>query len=324
MVEKRRREMDEETGNAPVQTEEEAPKKRFFKHGAKHAAKYALVLNLGVLLLSFGVYMFEFPNNFAVGGVGGIAVLLSNLLNISWLNKEVLMAMINGLLLVLGLIFLGKGLTVRTIYCSIAYSFEVWVMGKIHPMLTPLTQRPLLELIFATLLTGSGGAIIFHCDASSGGTDIIGLIFKKYTGLNIGTAMLFADFVIACLAFIVYKDDPNINNIEVGLYSVLGVFARSFVIDGVIDNIGMAKSVTIITNNPDIVSKVIIEHIDRGFTRYEAKGGYTGEPKTVIITVCRRTQATRLKAKLKEVDPSAFVIITEANEILGKGFSEKR
>lgn len=302
--------------------EDAAPRKK----GIKQTVRYVLLLNLGVLLLSFGVYMFEVPNHFAVGGVGGISVLLSNYItpHVSWLNQPVIMAIINGVLLLIGLVLLGKGLTVRTIYCSVAYSFEVWLMGVIHPMNSPLTDKPLLELVFATLLTGSGGALIFNCDASSGGTDIIGLIFKKYTGLNIGTAMLFADFVIACLAFVVYKDDPGINNIEVGLFSVLGVFARSFIIDGVIDNLGKTKYVTIITDRPQIVSRVIIEQIDRGFTEYPAKGGYTGEEKTVIITVCGRAQATRLKAKLKEEDPSSFVIITDANEILGKGFSERR
>ncbi len=288
--------------------------------------KYVLVLNLGVLLLSFGVYMFEVPNHFAVGGVGGISILLSNLITpkVGWLTQPVIMAIINGILLIIGLILLGKGLTVRTIYCSIAYSFEVWLMGRIHEMQAPLTDLPFLELVLGILLTGSGGAIIFNCDASSGGTDIIGLIFKKYTGLNIGTAMLFADFIVACLAFVVYKDDPGINSVEVGLLSLLGVFARTFVIDGVIDNITKSKYVTIITVNPDAVSKLILEEIDRGFTRYEAEGGYTGENRTIIITVCSRAQAMRLKSRLKEADPSAFVIITDANEILGKGFSERR
>lgn len=288
--------------------------------------KYFLILNLGVLLLSFGVYMFEVPNHFAVGGVGGISILLSNVItrHVPWLTQSVIMAIINGVLLVIGLILLGKGLTFRTIYCSVAYSFEVWVMGKIHYMAAPLTDIPFMELVLAILLTGSGGAIIFNCDASSGGTDIIGLIFKKYTGLNIGTAMLFADFIVACLAFVVYKDDPGIDSVKIGLLSLLGVFARTFVIDGVIDNLTNTKYVTIITVNPDVVSKLILKEIDRGFTRYEAEGGYTGEARTVIMTVCRRAQAVRLKSKLKEEDPTAFVIITDANEILGKGFSEKK
>lgn len=294
----------------------EKPKRR---RTPLQTAGYILVLNLGVLMMSFGVYMFEAPNHFAVGGVSGISILLATYItpHVSWLTQPVIMAIINAVLLLIGLITLGKGLTLRTIYCSVAYFIEVWAMGQIHPMENPLTDVPLLELVFATLLTGAGGAIIFNCDASSGGTDIIGLIFKKYTGLNIGTAMLFADFFIACIAFYTYGT-------EIGLYSVLGVFARTFIIDGVIENITRTKYVTIITSNPDIVSRVILENIKRGFTKYSGEGGYTGEPRTVIITICSRAQAMRLKTKLREEDPSSFVIITEANEILGKGFSEPR
>lgn len=278
---------------------------------------YWTVLNVGVFLLAFGVYMFEAPNHFAMGGVGGISIVIAPFITqvIPWMTQPVILGILNGLLLILGLIMLGKAMTIKTLICTVLYSLEVWLMSYIHPMEATLTDEPVLEMIFAVVIIGSGSAIIYNCRASSGGSDIIALIVKKYTGLHIGSAVLVTDFLIGCLAFM--------TSVEVGLLSVLGLSLKTFVIDGVIDNITKTKYVTIITSNPDIVAKEILENIKRGFTKIDAQGGYTGEARTVILTVCRRSQAARLKINLHKVDPTAFVIITNVNEILGKGFSEK-
>lgn len=279
--------------------------------------KYWGMLNLGVLLLSISMFLFNEPNHFTLGGMGGLSIVLAKYITpqVEWLTQPVLLAILNGFLLVLGLIFLGKGLTILTIYCSIAYSLEVWLFSLI-PVKLPLTDQPFLELVYAVMLSGAAHAIVFNCHASTGGTDIIALIIKKFSKMNIAPALLAADFLIACLAFFTF-------DVRTGLFSVLGIFAKSFVIDGVIENLAKTKYVTIITVNPQIVSEVIIDYIHRGYTKYKAEGGYTGEERTIIITVCRRAQAARLKAKLHEVDPTAFTIITDANEILGKGFSER-
>lgn len=292
--------------------------KEIFKDKATFFNKllYFLILNLGVFLLSFGVYMFEAPNHFAMGGVSGISIVMAPIITpyVEWLTQPVILVILNTLLLIIGLIFLGKAMTVKTLYCTAMYSLEVGLLSFIYPIDAPLTDETLLEMVYTVVIIGAGSAIIYNCRASSGGSDIIAFIVKKYTGLHIGKAVLVSDVLIACLSFM--------TSIEVGFFSLLGIFAKTFVIDGVIDNITKTKFVTIITVNPEIVAKVILENIKRGFTKYDAQGGYTGEPRTVIITVCRRPQAMRLKTKLHEVDPASFVIITDANEILGKGFSE--
>ena len=279
--------------------------------------RYWAVLNFGVLLLAVSMYLFNAPNNFALGGMGGLSIVLAKYITpqVSWLTQPVILGILNGVLLVIGLIFLGKSMTLKTIYCTLIYSLEVYLLDFI-PLQRPMTQEPLLELVYAVILSGAAHAIVFNCRASTGGTDIIALIIKKFSKMNIAPALLAADFLIACLSF--WTFGPMI-----GLLSVLGVFAKSFVIDGIIENLAKTKYVTIITVNPDIVSEVIIEYIHRGYTKYKAEGGYTGEERTIIITVCRRAQAARLKAKLHEVDPTAFTIITDANEILGKGFAER-
>lgn len=286
------------------------------------------LINVGLLLMAFSYCFFQVPNNFALGGMGGLSVILAKYIMpyVAWLNESVILAIIDVVLLIIGIIFLGKQMTFRTMICSVLYSLEVIAITEIQKathMVLPLTVSegnplgfPFLELVFAVLITGAGHALIFNCRASTGGTDIIALILKKYTSWNISIALMVVDFLIACIPFFTFTA-------AIGMFSVLGVFAKSFVIDRVIDNITKTKYVTIITVQPEIVKEVILQNIKRGFTKFEAYGGYTDEPRTVILTVCRRAQAVRLKARLHEADPTAFVIITDANEILGKGFSAK-
>lgn len=270
-----------------------------------------LLLNAGTLLLAAGVYLFKAPNNFATGGVSGVSIILNKYITV--LSQAQIMLIINVALLIIGFIFLGKGCTLKTAYCSIVYSLEIYLMEFI-PVDLPLTDEKFLEFCFAMLLTGIGSAIIFNCGASSGGTDIVALIIKKHTKINVGVALLITDFIIACSTFFVFND------VETGLYSILGLFTKAFLIDSVIENIGKSKYMTIITPHPDRIEQFIIEKMHRGYTSYKATGGFTGEERTVIITVCKRSEAIRLKLRIHAESPESFVIITDANEILGKGF----
>lgn len=281
------------------------------------------VLNLGTLLLAAGVFFFKAPNNFATGGVSGISIILSKFITplVPFLSSTVIMWIINAILLIIGFIFLGRGCTFKTAYCSLVYTGEMLLMQYLFPQdMLPLTATEampqghiFLEFILAMLLTGAGSAIIFNCGASSGGTDIVALIIKKYTKLNIGVALLITDFLIASSTFIIF-------GVTTGLFSLLGLLIKAFLVDGVIESIGKSKYVTIITRHPELISSFIIETMHRGFTSYEAEGGFTHEKKTVMITVLKRGEALKLKLKINKTDPEAFVILTDAKEIIGKGF----
>lgn len=289
------------------------------------SALYWVILNLGTLVLAAGVYLFKSPNNFATGGVSGISIILAKYVTpkVKWLGQTEIMLIINALLLVIGFIFLGKGCTFKTAYCSIVYSLEMQLLKLIIPLdALPLTAtdalpagQTFLEFIYAMFLTALGSAVLFNCKASSGGTDIIALIVKKYTRVNVGKALIMTDLLIASSTFFIF-------GIQTGLYSILGLFMKAFLVDGVIESIGRSKYVTIITSKPEVILPFITEGLHRGCTRYKAYGGYTGEEKTVLITVCKRGEALKLKLKVKTADTEAFVILTNANEILGKGFRE--
>ncbi|MBR6578455.1 MAG: YitT family protein [Clostridia bacterium] len=279
-----------------------------------------LFMNLGVLLMAVGIYFFKAPNGFATGGVSGVAIILANIFPV--LTQSVYMMIINVLLLIVGLIVLGKECGILTIYCSLMLSLENWLFETLIPLSAPLTSYPLLELVYAVLLTGVGSAIIFKCRASSGGTDIVALVLKKYTSMNVGTALLCTDFLIAAMTFIRFGEQGISIDPQTGLFSLLGLFAKVFVVDDIIDSINLCKSFTIITVKPDEINDYILKEIKHGVTVISAHGAYTGENKTVLMTVCRRSEAIRLRKKVYEIDPGAFMIITKTSEIMGKGFRD--
>ncbi len=284
-----------------------ADKKKIFEQ-----VKYWTLLNAGALALAAGVYFFKSPNHFATGGVSGLSIILQPYIPLT--QSQILM-IINALMLVLGFIFLGRGCTFKTIYCSVVYSLENYLFELLVPLAGPLTNQTFLELVFAILLTGVGSAIMFNCGASSGGTDIVALILKKYTRLHVGRALLITDALIAASTFFIF-------DVEAGLFSMLGLFAKAFVIDGVIEDIGKSKYVTVITNEVEKIGGYIIDTMHRDYTTYTATGGYTGNEKHVLIVVCNRPEAVRLRAKAKQLDPASFIIVSDATEILGKGFRD--
>lgn len=275
--------------------------------------KFWVLLNLGILFMSVGIYFFKATNNFATGGVSGISVLLAKL--IPGMSQATYMMIINVVLLILGVLILGKKCGILTIFSSLMLSAETWLFEYFIPLSAPLTDYKLLELVYAVMLTGIGSAIVFKCNSSTGGTDIVALILKKYTQMNVGEALLVSDFVIAASTFFVY-------DVTTGLFSMLGLFAKVFVVDDILDSINMCKSFTIITTKPDEIDEFIMKELKHGATTYSANGAFTGEGRTVIMTVCRRSEAIRLRRRVKEIDPHSFIIITKTSEIMGKGFRD--
>lgn len=273
--------------------------------------RYWMLLCFGNIIVAAGIYFFKAPNGFAFGGVSGISILLAKLIPV--LSQAAYMTILNVALLVLGVLFLGRGCGIKTILCALMISLVNQLFEWLFPLTEPLTNQPLLEMVFAVLLTGFGSAILFNCNASSGGTDIIALILKKYTSLNVGEALLIADIIVAFSSFFVY-------GIQTGLFSILGLFSKVFLLDDIIENFNMCKAFTIITTKPEEIDEFIFHEMDHSATLYDARGAYSGEPRKVMITVCKRFEAPRLRKKIKEIDPHAFIIITKTSEILGKGF----
>ena len=270
-----------------------------------------LLLVLGSIVLAVGVYFFKVPNGFATGGVSGIGTILGKLT--SRVSPSLWIMIINAALLVVGFIFLGKATGLKTVVASLLYSGITVVLEKLYPMSAPFTNEPFLELFYAMLLTSLGAAMIFYSGGSSGGTDIVALILKKDTMLDVGKALLAVDFVIAASSFFVF-------GIAAGLFSMLGLFAKAFLVDAIIDNVNSCKYFVAITDKPELVNAFILNELHHGATMSEATGSYTHNKKYMIHTVCKRMEAIRLRKQIKEIDPHAFIIITTSSEIIGRGF----
>lgn len=272
-----------------------------------------LKITLGTLLMTFGVYLFKIPNGFSTGGVSGLATVLGKVIPNTNITPGALIMIINVILLIIGLLFLGSSFAIYTVYSSMLFSFSMWLLELLIPITAPITDQPFLELVYAILLTAFGSAILFHCNASSGGTDIVALILKKYTKLDVGKTLLITDFLIAVSTFIVF-------DYKTGLFSLLGLFAKAFVVDSVVESLDMCKSFMIITTQPDEICQYIINDMKHSATVIGATGAYTGEDRRVIITVCKRIEAVRLKKKVNEFDKNAFVVANNTTEIIGRGF----
>lgn len=273
--------------------------------------KNFLLITLGTVLTAVGIYFFKFPNNFSTGGVSGISILLGKL--VPFLSPAISMWAINLILLLIGFLFFGRGFGLMTAYCSMLYSFLTWLFEVIYPMTAPFTDQPFLELCFAMMLPAVGSAILFNCNASTGGTDIVAMILKKYTSLDIGKALLVSDALIAFSACFVF-------DIRTGLFSLLGLIIKAFVVDSVIESINLCKYFSIVTSCPDAICDYIIQEMNRSSTVIDAIGAYSHEDRKVILVACRRSEAVRLRQYIKTVDPKAFMFITNTSEIIGKGF----
>ena len=268
---------------------------------------------VGSTMMAIGVYFFKIPNGFSTGGVSGISTVLGKAIPNAYVTPGTLITAINALLLLVGYFFVGKSFGLRTVFCSLLFSLETLGLEKWIPLETPLTDQPFLELVYAILLTSIGSSILFYVNSSSGGTDIVALILKKYTRLDTGKALLCTDFLIACSSFFVF-------GVTAGLFSLLGLFAKAFLVDSVIESLSVCKCFLIVTEKPDEISQHIIEKMGHTTTVLDATGGYSHETKPTLVTVCRRIEAIRLRRAVKAIDPKAFVIILNSGEIIGRGF----
>ena len=279
----------------------------------KTSARDLLLMSLGAGLVAVGVYFFKFPNHFSMGGVSGLSILLGEVVKAPWFTPATANTVINILFLILGFFLLDSGFGFRTVYCSLLYSGLVQLLERLAPMEKPLTDQLLLELFFAVLLPALGSAILFNINASTGGTDIAAMILKKFTGLDVGRALLCTDVLIAASALLVF-------DITSGLCALLGLALKSVLVDTVIESLNRRKAFFIVTSQPDIACDFITKDMGRGATVWDAQGAYTHQEHQVVLAVLSRAQGIQLRRHLKKHDPQAFIIIANSSEIFGKGF----
>lgn len=267
--------------------------------------EYIYVL-LGAAIIAFGFNAFLFPNQVASGGVSGISTILHGLFG--W-NAGIVQYAFNIPLFIAGVVILGKNFGLKSFIGTIALPFFVILFEEMDA----LTTNSLLAALFGGIVVGLGIGLVFKGKASTGGTDLLAQIITKYTGLTLGTSVLIIDGLIALSAAIVF-------DLEKGLYALIGLYVTTKTIDIVQLGFSQSKMVYIITNKQDEMRDAIYKEINRGVTKMPSFGGYTGEQRLMLMVVVYQTEFTKLKQVIQTVDATAFVIVSDAYEVLGEGF----
>ena len=266
---------------------------------------------LGNLAIAIGVSFFILPSNILSGGVAGIAVALEPVFHIEP------RLVINGLtigLYILGAVLLGKQFALKTFVSTIVYPLFITVLG-IWFADVRITSNPLLASIYGGIFVGTGIGLVYRVGGSTGGMDIPPLIINKYTHIPLSSLVMMIDGLTVLLGAIVY-------GIEASMIGLVSVWVCAQVINKLI-TLGAreAKNVLIISEKHDEVIQQIYQQIDRGVTILHATGAYTQQEKPVIMVVLYKKQFIELNRVIAAVDPEAFVIVSDVNEVQGRGFT---
>ncbi|KYG90670.1 YitT family protein [Metasolibacillus sp. FSL H7-0170] len=268
-------------------------------------SEYLFVI-VGAAIIAIGFNVFLLPNQVASGGVSGISTILNGLFG--W-NAGLVQYAFNIPLFIAGVLILGKKFGVKSFIGTITLPALVIFTSDWGPW----TLNPLLGAIFGGIVVGSGLGLVFKGKASTGGTDLLAQIITKFTGLTLGTSVLLIDGVIAVSAALVF-------DLEKGLYAIIGLYVTTKTIDIIQLGFSQSKMAYIITTREEEMRDAIYREVNRGVTKLPAFGGYTGEEKTFLMVVVYQTEFTKLKQVVKMVDPTAFVVVSDAYEVLGEGF----
>lgn len=276
------------------------------KHDVRESIVEYVYVIVGAAIIAIGFNVFLLPNQVASGGVSGISTILHGLFG--W-NPGIVQYAFNIPLFIAGVLLLGKKFGIKSFIGTITLPFIVLLTNSWGPW----TDNSLLGALFGGIVVGLGIGLVFKGNASTGGTDLLAQIITKFTGLSLGTSVLLIDGIIAISAAVVF-------DLEKGLYALIGLYVTTKTIDIIQLGFSQSKMVYIITLKQDEVRQAIYDEINRGVTKLQAIGGYTGEARPVLMVVVYQTEFTKLKQLIKSVDPSAFVIVSDAYEVLGEGF----
>jgi len=294
------------------------PEKLFSK---KWFISYSLIV-IGSIILAAGFVFFISPYKFVPGGVYGIAIVIHYMTQglFSWAPTGLPIGMMglimNIPLTIIGIRILGPRFGVKTVVgfvlTSVFMDAITFLFGE-APLVTG-DSAALLSSIFGGILVGLGLGLIFKSKATSGGSDIVAMILAKYTKLPLGQLMIYVDSAIVLIGLVVFADW------KIPLYSWIVIYITGKTIDIVLQGMSVDKTLFIVSDKFVEIRDRIINDLHRGGTYIPGKGMYNGGDKTIIFTVVNRREMALLQEYIHEIDPTAFLTVLEANEILGEGF----
>ena len=262
---------------------------------------------LAILILAVSINLFLGPHHIAAGGVSGIGILLESLIGI---DRAWVVMILNGLMLVLAAIFLGKKVFFRTLLGSILFPLSLRFVPQVM-----LTQDRLLSVIMGSVIFATGVAILYRIQSSSGGTTIPPLILEKYYNINTSVGLLFTDMIIVFMSLYVF-------GFEEFLFAILSIGITSLVMTYIETGLKRRKAIMILSlTHSEEIRTALLEEVNRGMTLFDVRGGKNNEPRDMMLTVIKRQEYPKIREVIDTIDPNCFVIVYEVSEVHGLGFS---
>lgn len=265
---------------------------------------------VGAFLMAMATSLFLLPNQLSSGGFSGIATILYYFLNIP---MGTTIMVLNIPLFIFSIYKLGKMFMLKSLIGTVSYSIFLDLLDRFETV----TQDRFLACIYGGILIGLGTAIILKGNSSTGGSDLVSILVKKYNPeIRVSSVITIIDTVIVVLNIMFFKE------IEVGLYSAIAIYLMGKIIDIIFEGIYFTKLVIIISDRSEEIAEQIGEKVSKGTTGLYGKGMYTNEKKLVLICAASRGEVTKVKQIAKSIDPKSFLIIANAREVVGLGFKK--
>lgn len=265
---------------------------------------------VGGLLFALGFDLFLMPHELNAGGVSGLAMIINKVLPFA--SVGIIQIIINLPLFLLGGMKIGRKFFVGSLLGMASSSLFIDLFATLP---VPDTE-PLLGLIYGSLLCGAGIGVVFASGTSTGGADILVRLLKlRLRNVPVGQICLGIDLTVAVLTGLVFGD------VTKALYTGVTVFLTTKVMDAVIYRFDYSKVALIVTSQYEAVAKAVGEKLSRGTTYLYGEGAYTGRQTKVVLTAIKRQQLAELKELVINIDPDAFIILQEAHQVLGDGFT---
>jgi len=251
------------------------------------------------------VYFFMLPSHVSVGSASALAMVLSNFIP---LPVSAITLALNVILLIIGFLLIGPEFGGKTVFTAILMPGFIWVFEMVFPNFQSLTQDPLLDVICYILVVGVGLALLFSCNASSGGLDIVAKLMNKYLRMDLGKAMSTSGMIVALSSALCYDKKTVV-------LSLLGTYFGGMVVDHFIFGINIKRRVCIISGKLEEIVQFILHDLHSGATLNEIIGAYENKPRKEIITIVDNQEYRKLMDFLRKTDPKAFVTVYSVSEI---------
>ena len=264
-----------------------------------------LVVTIGTLGVAGSVYFFMLPSNLTVGSASALAMIISTIIPV---RVSVISFFVNGILMIIGLIFVGKDFGAKTVYSTFLVSGFLYIFEILFPLKGSLTGDLFVDMICYVILVSVSQAILFNANASSGGIDVMAKILNKYLGMELGKAMSTVGLLVACGGFFLYETSAVI-------ISILGTYLGGIVLDYYIGGFTVKKKVSILSEDPDGVQEYIMGTLKKGCTLYSAVGAYNHEVRTEVVSILNRNEYVKLMDHIHKNDPTAFMTVSSITEV---------